>query len=56
MLISGRGGNISVERLAPKMVKFSWNFDAVTSLVDFYGFRKKGERSVDNWRSVSAKK
>ena len=35
----GRGGNISVERLVPQMVKLQWNFDFVTSLVDFYGFR-----------------
>lgn len=47
MLISGRGGNVSVERLVPAMAKFSWRFDAVTSLVDFYGFRNKGERSVE---------
>lgn len=47
MLISGRGGNISVERLVPKMAEFSWRFDAVTSLVDFYGFRNRGERSVE---------
>ncbi len=47
MFISGRGGNVSVERLAPEMAKFSWNFDAVTSLVDFYGFRNRGERSVE---------
>ena len=31
----------------PDIVEFSWSFDAVTSLVDFYGFRKKGERSVE---------
>ena len=30
-----------------KWSNFSWEFDAVTSLVDFYGFRKKGERSVE---------
>ena len=37
----GRGGNISVERLVPQMVKLQWNFDFVTSLVDLYGFRKR---------------
>ena len=47
ILIRGRGGNVSVERLVPVMVNFTWEFDAVTSLVDFYGFRNKGERSVD---------
>lgn len=34
----GHGGNINVDRLAPYMASLSWNFDAVTSLVDFYGF------------------
>ncbi len=38
---NSRGGNISVERLAPAMAKLSWNFDAVTSLVDFYEFKRK---------------
>ena len=46
-LIWGRGGNVSVERLVSAMVKFSWEFDAVTSLVDFYGFRKRRGRSVE---------
>ena len=46
---SGLGGNISVDRLAPVMAKLSWNFDAVTSLVDFYGFKGKlsGESATD---------
>ncbi len=46
---SGQGGNISVDRLAPVMAKLSWNFDAVTSLVDFYGFKGKlsGESVTD---------
>lgn len=46
---SGQGGNISVDRLAPVMAKLSWNFDVVTSLVDFYGFRGKlpGESATD---------
>ena len=46
---SGQGGNISVDRLAPVMAKLSWNFDAVTSLVDFYSFKGKlsGESVTD---------
>ena len=36
-----RGGNISVDRLAPTMADLLWHFDFVTSLVDFYGFRGK---------------
>ena len=38
-----KGGNISVDRLAPAMADLCWNFDFVTSLVDFYGFRGKGD-------------
>ncbi len=30
---SGRGGDISVDRLAPVMANLSWNFDAGTSPV-----------------------
>ena len=41
------GGNVSIERLAPEMANLCWNFDFVTSLVDFYGFRGKGDRTVD---------
>ena len=33
------GGNVSTERLVAEMSLLYWNFDAVTSLVDFYGFR-----------------
>ena len=37
------GGNVSVERLASDMARLHWNFDAITSLVDFYGFRGRKE-------------
>ena len=45
---SGRsaGGNVSVERLVSEMTHLR-HFDAVTSLVDFYGFRRKGAKTVD---------
>ncbi len=46
----GQGGDISVVRLAPAMAKLSWNFNAVTSLVDFYGF--KGKQSGDSAADV----
>lgn len=36
-----QGGDIRIERLAPEMARLTWNFHAVTSLVDFYGFRGK---------------
>ena len=38
-----KGGNICVDRLAPAMADLYWNFDFVTSLVDYYGFRGKGD-------------
>ena len=41
------GGNVSVDRLASDMVNLYRNFDFVTSLVDFYGFRGKNDRTVD---------
>ena len=41
------GGNVSVERLVPEMALLFSSFDAVTSLVDFYGFRRKGDKTVD---------
>jgi len=39
------GGNVSIDRLANEMWHLSKSFDAVTSLVDFYGFRGKGSKS-----------
>ena len=41
------GGNVGVERLTMDMSRLYWKFDAVTSLVDYYGFRGKGTRTVD---------
>lgn len=41
-----RGGNVSVDRLAHHLARVRWNFDAVTSLVDFYGFRRKADATV----------
>lgn len=41
------GGNVSIDRLAGDMANLIWNFDAVTSLVDFHGFRNKGDKTVD---------
>ena len=48
ILPGGQGGNISIDRLAPEMAKLVWNFDYVTSLVDFYGFEGKGAASVSD--------
>ena len=41
------GGNVTVERLTQDMVRLYPDFNAVTSLVDFYGFKDKGSRTVD---------
>lgn len=41
------GGNVSVEQLVREMTHLLHSFDAVTSLVDFYGFRRKGNRTVN---------
>ena len=41
------GGNVTIDRLASEMRHLRHSFDAVTSLVDFYGFRGKGARSPD---------
>ena len=46
-LIGQRGGNVTVERLALDLANSSWDFDFVTSLVDFYGFRDRGPEEVD---------
>lgn len=35
-------GNISIPRLSQRMSQLYHDFDAVTSLVDFYGFKDKG--------------
>ena len=40
-------GNVTVGRLARDMANHFWNFDRVTSLVDFYGFRGKDTASPD---------
>ena len=42
------GGNVSVQRLAHELAKAYWDFDVVTSLVDFYGFGGKGESTADH--------
>ena len=47
---SGRessGGNVTVKQLTVDMVILYQTHDAVTSLVDFYGFQRRGGRNVD---------
>ena len=41
------GGNVSVQRLAKEIINLHHSFDAVTSLVDFYGFRDREEPTVE---------
>ncbi len=41
------GGNVTIQRLASEMRHLRGSFDAVTSLVDFYGFRGKRGKSPD---------
>lgn len=41
--VGAGGGDVSVNRLVSHMVRSRRSYDAVTSLVDFYGFRDKGE-------------
>ena len=40
-------GNITVQRLASDMARLFWNYNFVTSLVDFYGFKDKGEKTIE---------
>ena len=42
------GGNVSVERVARYMADLYRSHNAVTSLVDFYGFKRKGNASADD--------
>ena len=43
----GRGGNVTVEGLSADMARLYHPFDAVTCLVDLYGFRGRGDRNAD---------
>ncbi len=45
-------GNVSVERLAQRMVGFLYSTDCVTSLVDFYGFRHKNNAKPDQLKNM----
>ena len=41
------GGNVTVERLAVDIAALSYKFDAVTTLVDFYGFHRRPTDDVE---------
>lgn len=50
---SGKGGgNVSAGRLASEMAHLHRSFDVVTSLVDFYGFKDKGGRTVNELEAL----
>lgn len=40
-------GNVTRDRLAQEVANLLWSFDVVTSFVDFYGFRDKGDLNVE---------
>ena len=47
ILLGGRGGSVTVPGLISEMTNLAWSHDAVTSLVDYYGLRRKDQRQVD---------
>ena len=47
VLVRPGGGNVSIKQLVSEMIRLRSNHDAVTSLVDFYGFQGKGDLSVE---------
>ena len=42
-----KGGNVTVENLTDKMAKLTHDFGAITTLVDFYGFRNRPTDSIE---------
>lgn len=51
ILVGRRGGDVNVDRLVLDMANLFWNFDFVTSLVDFYGFRDRDSEEPDELES-----
>ena len=46
------GGDVSVGRLVSEMAYLLRSYDVVTSLVDFYGFKDKGDTTVDDLEAL----
>jgi len=44
----GRGGDVTVPKMVREMAHLKHSFDAVTTFVDFYGFREKGQNSAND--------
>ena len=40
-------GNVSIERAVSEINKLFYSFDAVTTLYDFYGFKKRNDRTIE---------
>lgn len=40
-------GNVSIDRVIPEIQKLLYSYDRVTTLYDFYGFKKSQGRSID---------
>ena len=53
--LGGRGGSITVPRVITEMANLAWSHDAVTSLVDYYGLRRKEQPKSTNWSKPSTK-
>ena len=49
------GGNVTMRELVFEMAQLKRSFDAVTTLVDFYGFRGKEQRSADELEQMMRK-
>ena len=45
---SSLGGRVGLSRIVNEMAKFSHSFDAVTSLIDFYGFQDRPDAAADD--------
>ena len=49
-------GNVSIDRVALEMSNLFWNFDSVTSFVDYYGFKDRGNESPETLQTVIDKR
>ena len=47
-------GNVTTDRMARELANLYWSFDAVTSFVDFYGFRHKADSTVEQLEQAVA--